>query len=686
MKRLITLISLCMLTIVVLHAQKPRQVIMYIGDGFGVAPKTAARMALGQGTDGKRFSTDPNFQILALDKLKYNTMVTTHSKNSWITDSGPGATVYAAGQKGKVDNESIAFDVQSGTAVQTVLEAAKKAGYAVGLVTTTRVTHATPASFASHTWFRDLEDYIAAQFISSTQAQYEAIYNDATSKIKPYDATRDWKLPDPKVGVEVDVILGGGSRHFFPNAFPDTIVDKAGKAILNAGKVVTQGGRRTDGVNLVTLAKGRGYTYVNSRDALLNLDVTQFAGTSGKKLLGLFHPSHVNYEQDRQLSAQWEPSLSEMTELAIKVLKAKSPKGFFLIVEGGRIDHLEHANSGGITVVSDGTTSTYTVDADRQSYVGGGEAVYGATATTARQDSIYGSDYLIKEVLAFNYAVEQGRKLLADNTAETLIFSSSDHECGGTAIVALHDEGDLQANGTKVRTYASGPRQNNLQAASSGAATASAIASPINVKRGDVDFASNSPAGWFPNYSTYTFQGRPELWPQVSKTGRRIVVSYGSNPITNGNGVKPGGTPGNHTPQDVWVGGDDNVSGTFASRITGRGLLDNTDLTPIMIDFLKVTLTSVQEVDPAVEFQFKLSPNPVSNDQSVKVSFKLDESGRVQSDLFTFDGRHIQSLINSVQGQGEFTQDINTAGLPAGVYIVTIKVGNKVGAQKLIVQ
>jgi alkaline phosphatase len=65
-------------------------VILYIGDGFGLAPKTAARMAMGQGQDGKRFTSDPDFRILALDNLKYNATVTTHSLNSWVTDSGPG--------------------------------------------------------------------------------------------------------------------------------------------------------------------------------------------------------------------------------------------------------------------------------------------------------------------------------------------------------------------------------------------------------------------------------------------------------------------------------------------------------------------------------------------------------------------------------------------------------------------
>ncbi|UOQ69398.1 alkaline phosphatase [Hymenobacter volaticus] len=127
------------------QAQTPNtNVIMYIGDGFGLAPKTAARMAMGQGRDGKRFNTDANFQVLALDKLKYNATVTTHSLNSWITDSAPGASVYACGKRGKQDNEVISLDPATGQSIETILEAAKKQGYAVGIVSTARITHATP--------------------------------------------------------------------------------------------------------------------------------------------------------------------------------------------------------------------------------------------------------------------------------------------------------------------------------------------------------------------------------------------------------------------------------------------------------------------------------------------------------------------------------------------------------------
>ena len=156
MSRLIVLGILSMVATATAQAQQPRNVIIYIGDGYGIAAKTAARMALGQGQDTRRFSNDINFQAMAIDKLRYTTMVTTHSKNSWITDSAPGASVYAAGKKGKVNNEAIAFDMETNQPIETILENAKKNGYAVGLVTTTRITHATPADFASHIWNRDI--------------------------------------------------------------------------------------------------------------------------------------------------------------------------------------------------------------------------------------------------------------------------------------------------------------------------------------------------------------------------------------------------------------------------------------------------------------------------------------------------------------------------------------------------
>ena len=670
-------------------------VILYIGDGFGLAPKTAARMAMGQGTAGKRFASDAGFQVLNLDKLKYNATVTTHSLNSWITDSAPGASVYACGKAGKQDNEVIALNPASGAPIETILEAAKKQGYAVGLVTTTRVTHATPAAFASHIWYRDLEDYISAQFIASTQAQYEAIFNTSPTASYRYTAARDWVLPAPKVGVELDVLLGGGSRHFLPRnvASPyETIVDRTGAPVINpatgAAATLTRG-RRADDVDLVSYAvTQRNYGFVNSRDALNNLDLSQY-GPGGKKLLGLFNPSHVNFEQDRQTNAAWEPSLAEMTHMAIEVLKAKSNgKGFFLMVEAGRIDHLEHANAGGLTVVaSPAGGNQYTVEADKPAYVGGGEANYLATPATARTGSVYASDYMIKEVLAFDYAVAEGRALLATPaaTGKTLIFSTSDHECGGFAVTGLHDEADAQQNGTKIRTY-SGQITKSVPAEAG-------YATPTNLVRGD-----GGTGGWFPDYVLTSFQGKDYPQP-ASATGRRIVVAYGSNPLTNGNGTRAstgvgsnqGATPGNHTPQDIWVGAEDNANSadpTFGARgIAGQGLLDNTSVTPLMARFLGIDATpfslraapGTSAATPGLE----LSPVPFSG--SFDVAFTLPVAGAVTVELFDEMGRRVQRvLVAERYAAGTHSVAVDGSRLRAGLYIAAVSVNGQVVSKRTI--
>ena len=113
------------------------------------------------------------------------------------------------------------------------------------------------------------------------------------------------------------LLLGGGTDHFLPT---------------------TAGGRRTDGRDLTAELKAQGYTYVNSGSALMALDT---AATT--RLVGLFSKSLMNYELDRAKPANAidEPSLADMTEKAIKLLQ-KNGKGFFLMVEGGRIDHALH--------------------------------------------------------------------------------------------------------------------------------------------------------------------------------------------------------------------------------------------------------------------------------------------------------------------------------------------------------
>lgn len=657
-------------------------VIMYIGDGFGLAPKTAARMAMGQGRDSKRFATDAGFQVLNLDKLKYNATVTTHSLNSWITDSAPGASVYACGKPGKQDNEVLAMNAATGAPLETILEAAKKQGYAVGLVSTARITHATPAAFASHIWYRDLEDYIAAQYIASSEAEYEAIYNSSPTASYKYQAARDWQLPSPKVGVELDVMLGGGARHFLPknaaSAYKN-VVDAAGNPINNAaGTAVKLSGTRADDVDLVKYAvDNRNYSYVNSRDALLNVaaNIAQY-GPSGKKLLGLFNTSHASYEQDRQTSAAWEPSLADMTNIAIQVLRAKSNgKGFFLMVEAGRIDHLEHSNTGGISVVAgSGTANQYVVDADKPTYVGTGDAGVGATPTSARTTNVYGSDYMIKEVMAFDYAVAEGRNLLnTPANGRTLLLSTSDHECGGFALTGLHDEANASGNGTKIRTYAG--------AITKSVAAEAGYATPTNLVRGD-----GGANGWFPDYVMTNFQGKDYPTP-ASATGRRIVVAYASNPLTNGNSTNQSGTAGNHTPQDVWVGADDNT-GTHASQFTGKGLLDNTSLTPVMADFLKLSLFATTlnvrgGLSAATTDAFQLSPVPFES--QFQVTFTLPTAGAVTVELYDEMGRKVQTVVAGQRfAPGAHALPVDGTHLKAGLYVATVTIDGQVISKKTI--
>ena len=279
-------------------AATPKNIVFFLGDGMGLTTQTAARIyKVGEAGD------------LTMDTLPETAFVRTYSNNAQVTDSAPSMAAYMTGVK--MNNEVIsmtpetsAFDAagkdylngtdstcpQSGNGkpVTTLLEIAKAAGMGTGAVTTTRITHATPAATFSHICHRDGENNIAAQAVPGG-----AGYNGA-------------------LGDGVDVLLGGGRQFFLP---------------------ATAGGKRTDGRDLTAELKAKGYTYVQ--------DKAGFDGvaTTTKKLVGLFTSSHMAYDIDRDASK--EPSLAEMTGKAIDLL-GQNPKGFFLMVEGGRIDHALH--------------------------------------------------------------------------------------------------------------------------------------------------------------------------------------------------------------------------------------------------------------------------------------------------------------------------------------------------------
>jgi len=247
---------------------KAKNIILFIGDGMGAEHRKAARWA----TVGKN-------GMLSMDDMPTSGSLQTHSADSAITDSAAAASAMATGVK--TNNGVIALDANL-SYVSTILEDAKAQGKLVGLVTTTHITHATPAAFASHIENRNLMNEIAEQILVTG----------------------------------VDVLIGGGEDEFLP--------------ISNNG-CFPEAGERSDGRNLINEAASIGYVYVCDP---ASFDLIEPASTY--QLLGLF--------ADEGMTRPFSPSLADMTKKAIDIL-SNSSDGFFLMVEGGQIDWASHNNN-----------------------------------------------------------------------------------------------------------------------------------------------------------------------------------------------------------------------------------------------------------------------------------------------------------------------------------------------------
>jgi alkaline phosphatase len=279
--------------------EAPKNVIFFLGDGMGMTTMTAARIyAVGEDGD------------LTMDTLPETAFVKTYSNDAQVTDSAPSMSAYMTGVK--MNNEVLSMSVDTvakspvadtngnllanacgtgnGSPVTTLLEVAKNKGLSTGVVTTTRVTHATPAATYAHICHRDLENDIAAAVVPGG-----AGYNSA-------------------LGANgLDVLLGGGKQFFLP---------------------VAQGGKRSDGRDLIAELKAKDYAFAGNASEFNAINASATA-----RMVGLFTSSHMSYDLDRDPSI--EPSLADMTTKAMDVL-GKNRKGYFLMVEGGRIDHALH--------------------------------------------------------------------------------------------------------------------------------------------------------------------------------------------------------------------------------------------------------------------------------------------------------------------------------------------------------
>nr|P15693.1 RecName: Full=Intestinal-type alkaline phosphatase 1; Short=IAP-1; Short=Intestinal alkaline phosphatase 1; AltName: Full=Intestinal alkaline phosphatase I; Short=IAP-I; Flags: Precursor [Rattus norvegicus]CAA35613.1 precursor polypeptide (AA -20 to 520) [Rattus sp.] len=290
-----------------------KNLILFLGDGMGVPTVTATRILKGQ-LGGHLGPETP----LAMDHFPFTALSKTYNVDRQVPDSAGTATAYLCGVKANYKTIGVSAAARFnqcnstfGNEVFSVMHRAKKAGKSVGVVTTTRVQHASPAGTYAHTVNRDW--YSDADMPSS--ALQEGCKDIATQLISNMD---------------IDVILGGGRKFMFPKGTPDP--EYPGDS--------DQSGVRLDSRNLVEewLAKYQGTRYVWNREQLMQAS----QDPAVTRLMGLFEPTEMKYDVNRNASA--DPSLAEMTEVAVRLL-SRNPQGFYLFVEGGRIDQGHHAGT-----------------------------------------------------------------------------------------------------------------------------------------------------------------------------------------------------------------------------------------------------------------------------------------------------------------------------------------------------
>ncbi len=300
-------------------AAPPRNVILLIGDGMGFEQVRAAGLYL-HGAEGR----------LAMERFPHAARMTTHPAGGprGVTDSAAAGTAMATGSK--AGNGAISVRIPGdGAPLKTALEIFRDRGARTGLVTTTYMTHATPAAFGAHVPSRGMTGRIARHYLSETRPN----------------------------------VLFGGARGDGGGMTPDA-------------------------------ARGAGYTVVTTRAEMNVLEPGNDLRVSGQ-----FGTGHMPYEYGQEIGEHDAydtlPHLSEMTRKAIELLE--NPKGFFLMVEGGRIDHAGHGN-----------------DLERNVF----------------------------ETVEFDRAVEAAVEW-ARGRDDTLILVTSDHECGGLRVVGSRGKGKM---------------------------------------------------------------------------------------------------------------------------------------------------------------------------------------------------------------------------------------------------
>jgi len=307
---------------------KAKNVILFVGDGMGVSTVTAARIFEGQlkGMMGEENN-------LSFDTFPYTGMAKTYNVDAQTPDSAGTMTAMMTGVKTDVgvigvDEDIVRGDCStvSGNELVTVLELAEIAGKSTGVVSTARITHATPAATYAKSADRNWED------ISDMPAEaIEAGCEDIASQLVNFESNLQSHFPTAKKINGIEVVMGGGRRHFLPK-----------DAAFNSPDAVSGvEGDRTDGRDLT--AEWQNF-YPQGEYIFDQAGFDAIDAENTERVFALFNESHMQYEADRANDISGEPSLAEMTQKSIDILD-NNKKGYFLSVESGRIDHGHHAGS-----------------------------------------------------------------------------------------------------------------------------------------------------------------------------------------------------------------------------------------------------------------------------------------------------------------------------------------------------
>ena len=278
---------------------KIKNVIFVIGDGMG--PQQLSMLQL-----FAKHSKEAHFKnrVTNLERLmsagSMSTVMTNPGKNL-VVDSSCSATQYSTGEYSLP--EIVGLD-ENGEVSKTILELAKERGMRTGLVSDTRLTHATPASYAAHNVSRNDENAIAKEMIE----------------------------------VGPDIMLSGGLRHFIPRD-----ASKSEELRSRIPDHISLKSKREDSVNLLNFAGDRDYQLVFDKESLEK--------TKKGKVLGLFEnsamPDGIWHTQNKSELERAIPTLTEMASSALDNLE-DSEEGFFLMIEAGQIDWAGHRNDSGL--------------------------------------------------------------------------------------------------------------------------------------------------------------------------------------------------------------------------------------------------------------------------------------------------------------------------------------------------